>query len=110
MTIRFPERCLWRRRKTKKKTCNDITLTKIRTTRDLVWWMKCHPQLVLQVVSILLSGYSRMKNNEKQKLDDIIKNQATIEEQLEVNIKSVLQNREQFRKMLLNNAHTLDSG
>lgn len=90
MTMCFPERCLWRRRKTKKKTCNDITLAKIRTTRDLVWWMKCHPQLVLQVVSILLSGYSRMKNNEKQKLDDIIKHQAIIDNKIDLNIKSVL--------------------
>ena len=82
MTTLFPERCLWHRRKTKKKTCNDITLAKIRTTRDLVWWMKCHPQLVLQVVSILLSGYSRIKNNEKKKLNDIIECQDEIKKQL----------------------------
>jgi ribosomal protein S13 len=49
-----------------------------------------------------------MKNNEKQKLDDIIKNQATIEDKIDVNIKSGIQNTNQIRNML--NIQCSDSG
>jgi len=81
----LPERCFWRRRKTKKKkTCHDITLAKVRSKQELVWWMKCNPQLVLQIVVTLLSGYSRMNAEAKQKkhqkqLDEIINNQKVIQ-------------------------------
>ena len=54
--------------------------------------MKCNPQLVLQIVVTLLSGYSRMNAKAKQKkhqkqLDEIINNQNVIREAINQNNK-----------------------